>query len=112
MVGPPGWLPSKCDQSKRSLDRRFHPSLGYRTTGRLRAHSLPARRWPAADVHRQIRRPVGDPPDAILLVSDALTRLNRRRVYEFADEHRLPATYERANYVPEGGLSSCSPDLD
>jgi putative tryptophan/tyrosine transport system substrate-binding protein len=53
-----------------------------------------------------------DPPDAILLVSDALTRLNRRRVYEFAEKHRLPATYERANYVREGGLSSYSPDLD
>src|SRR5258706_2059911 len=59
MVGPRGWLPSKCDQSKRSRDRRFHPGLGYRTTSRLRAHSLPARRWPAADVHQQIRRPVG-----------------------------------------------------
>src|SRR5262245_1607330 len=53
-----------------------------------------------------------DPPDAILMVSDALTRLNRQRVYEFAAEHRLPATYERANYVREGRLSSFSPDLD
>ena len=53
-----------------------------------------------------------DPPDALLLVSDALTRLNRLRVYEFVDKHRLPATYERANYVREGGLSSYSPDLD
>jgi putative ABC transport system substrate-binding protein len=33
-------------------------------------------------------------------------------VYEFAAEHRLPATYERANYVREGGLSSISPDID
>jgi putative ABC transport system substrate-binding protein len=49
---------------------------------------------------------VRDPPDAILMVSDALTGLHRRRVYEFAAEHRLPATYERANYVSEGGLSS------
>src|SRR5262249_23433278 len=55
---------------------------------------------------------VRDPPDAILMVSDALTRLNRRRVYEFAAEHRLPTTYERANYVHEGGLSAYSPDLD
>jgi putative ABC transport system substrate-binding protein len=55
---------------------------------------------------------VRDPPDALLLVSDALTRLNRQRVYEFVDKHRLPATYERANYVREGGLSSYSPDLD
>jgi putative ABC transport system substrate-binding protein len=53
-----------------------------------------------------------DPPDAILMVSDALTGLNRRRVYEFAAENRLPATYERGNYVREGGLSSYSPDLD
>jgi putative tryptophan/tyrosine transport system substrate-binding protein len=55
---------------------------------------------------------VRDPPDAILMVSDELTFLNRRRVYEFAAEHRLPGTYERANYVHDGGLSSYSPDLD
>ena len=55
---------------------------------------------------------VRDPPDAILMVSDALTRLNRRRVYEFAAEHRLPTTYERAAYVREGGLSALGPDLD
>jgi putative tryptophan/tyrosine transport system substrate-binding protein len=53
-----------------------------------------------------------DPPDAILMVSDALTALNRRRVYEFAAEHRLPATYERGSYVREGGLTSYGPDLD
>ena len=33
-------------------------------------------------------------------------------VYEFAAEHRLPTTYERGNYVREGGLSAYSPDLD
>ena len=55
---------------------------------------------------------VRDPPDAILMVADALTGLNRRRVYEFAAEHRVPATYERASFVREGGLSSYSPDLD
>src|SRR5499427_8585861 len=55
---------------------------------------------------------VRDPPDAILMISDALTRLNRRRVYEFAAEHRLPTTYELGNYVRDGGLSAYSPDLD
>src|ERR1700722_8431025 len=50
--------------------------------------------------------------DALLMVSDDLTFLNRRRVYEFAAEHRLPATYERAIHVRDGGLSSLSPDLD
>jgi putative tryptophan/tyrosine transport system substrate-binding protein len=33
-------------------------------------------------------------PDAILMVSDALTSLNRKRVFEFAAAHRLPAIYE------------------
>ena len=55
---------------------------------------------------------VREPPDALLMVSDELTFLNRQRVYEFAAEHRLPATYERANYVHDGGLSSLTPDLD
>ena len=55
---------------------------------------------------------VRDPPDALLMVSDDLTFLNRRRVYEFAAEHRLPTTYELGNYVRDGGLSSLGPDLD
>jgi ABC-type uncharacterized transport system substrate-binding protein len=53
-----------------------------------------------------------DPPDAILMVTDALTALNRRRVYEFAAAHRLPATYEREIFVREGGLTSYGPDLN
>jgi putative ABC transport system substrate-binding protein len=55
---------------------------------------------------------VRDPPDALLMVSDDLTFLNRRRVHEFAAEHRLPTTYELENYVRDGGLSSLGPDLD
>src|SRR5215470_13713303 len=49
---------------------------------------------------------VRDPPDALLMVADELTFLNRRRVHEFAAEHRLPTTYELGNYVRDGGLSS------
>ena len=33
-------------------------------------------------------------PDAILMVSDSLTLLNRKRVIDFAAEHRVPAIYE------------------
>ena len=40
-----------------------------------------------------------DVPDAILMVSDALTILNRKRVFEFAAAHRLPAIYEDDRYV-------------
>jgi putative tryptophan/tyrosine transport system substrate-binding protein len=51
-----------------------------------------------------------DPPDAILMVSDALTTLNRKRVFEFAAAHRLPAIYEYDYLVRDGGLMSYGPD--
>jgi putative tryptophan/tyrosine transport system substrate-binding protein len=53
-----------------------------------------------------------DPPDAILMVSDALTTLNRKRVFEFAAAHRLPAIYEYDYLVRDGGLMSYGPDDD
>jgi len=53
-----------------------------------------------------------DMPDAILMVSDALTSLNRKRVFEFAAAHRLPAIYENDLYVRDGGLMSYGPDLN
>lgn len=52
----------------------------------------------------------GEPPDAILMVSDALTALNRKRVYEYAAARRLPAIYESDNYVRDGGLMSYGAD--
>ena len=51
-----------------------------------------------------------DPPDAILMVSDALTVLNRKRVFNYADNHRLPAIYESDPYVTDGGLMSYGAD--
>ena len=51
-------------------------------------------------------------PDAILMVSDSLTILNRKRVFEFAAAHRLPAIYEFESLVRDGGLMSYAPDLD
>jgi putative tryptophan/tyrosine transport system substrate-binding protein len=53
-----------------------------------------------------------DMPDAILMVTDALTLLNRKRVFEFAAAHRLPAIYEFDFLVRDGGLMSYGPDLD
>ena len=49
-------------------------------------------------------------PDAILMVSDALTLLNRQRVIDFAAEHRLPAIYEADPIVRDGGLMSYGAD--
>ena len=53
-----------------------------------------------------------DRPDAILMVSDSLTTLNRKRVFTFAAAHQLPAIYEWDYIVREGGLMSYAPDLD
>ena len=50
-----------------------------------------------------------DRPDAILMVSDALTMLNRKRVVEFATANRLPTIYETAAPVRDGGLMSYGP---
>jgi putative ABC transport system substrate-binding protein len=51
-----------------------------------------------------------DMPEAILMVSDSLTLLNRKRVIDFAAEHRLPAIYETDDIVREGGLMSYGAD--
>jgi putative tryptophan/tyrosine transport system substrate-binding protein len=52
-----------------------------------------------------------DMPDGILMVADALTTLNRKRVFDFAAAHRLPAIYEYDFLVHDGGLMSYGPDL-
>ena len=52
-----------------------------------------------------------EPPDAILMVSDSLTSLNRKRVFEYAAAHRLPAIYEYDSLAREGGLMSYGADL-
>jgi len=50
-------------------------------------------------------------PDAILMVSDALTSLNRKRVMEFAAANSLPAIYEFSSLVRDGGLMSYGPNV-
>ena len=49
-------------------------------------------------------------PDAILMVSDALTVLNRKRIMEFAAANKLPAIYEFSALVRDGGLMSYGPN--
>jgi putative tryptophan/tyrosine transport system substrate-binding protein len=51
-------------------------------------------------------------PDALFLVTDALTLLNRKRVIDFALAHRIPAMYEFAGLVRDGGLMSYGADFD
>jgi putative tryptophan/tyrosine transport system substrate-binding protein len=52
-----------------------------------------------------------NPPDAIFMVADALTTLNRKRVFDYAGAHHIPALYEFPN-VHDGGLMSYGTDLN
>ena len=52
-----------------------------------------------------------DKPDAILMVADALTGLNRKRVFDYAMAQRLPAIYELDFFAREGGLMSYGADM-
>lgn len=49
-------------------------------------------------------------PDGILMVTDVLTLLNRKRVLEFAAAQKIPAICEVDNLVREGGLMSYGAD--
>ncbi len=49
-------------------------------------------------------------PDGLLMVADSLTFLNRKRVFEFAAAHRLPALYENDAFSRDDGLISYEPD--
>src|SRR5579862_571147 len=51
-----------------------------------------------------------DPPDAILMVTDSLTLLNRKRVFDYAAKHNLPAIYEQDFMTRDGGLMSYGAD--
>jgi putative ABC transport system substrate-binding protein len=54
----------------------------------------------------------GRRPDAMFLVADALTNVNRKQFIDFAAANRIPAMYESSLIVREGGLMSygSSPD--
>jgi putative tryptophan/tyrosine transport system substrate-binding protein len=51
-------------------------------------------------------------PDAMFLVADALTNVNRKRFIEFAATQRIPAMYETDLLVREGGLMSYGPSIE
>ena len=51
-----------------------------------------------------------DKPDGIMMVTDILTILNRKRVFDYAAAHRLPAIYEFDFLAKDGGLMAYGPD--
>lgn len=51
-------------------------------------------------------------PDAVFLVSNALTNINRKRILDFVAEQHIPAMYEFGYYVQDGGFISYGPNFD
>jgi len=49
-------------------------------------------------------------PDALMMLTDAFTNLNRQRVLDFVKEHQIPAMYEFGVVVQAGGLISYGSD--
>jgi putative ABC transport system substrate-binding protein len=50
-------------------------------------------------------------PDAMMMVTDALTVLNRQRIMDYAATHRIPVVYEYGYLVQAGGLMSYGGDM-
>ena len=48
-------------------------------------------------------------PDALFVITDPLTQLNRNHLVELATKSRLPAMYENSPYVEAGGLMAYGP---
>jgi len=63
--------------------------------------------FPAAFSAMEHRR-----PDAVFVVSDALTAGNRKKLIEFATANRIPSMYEQSGNVQDGGLMSYGYSFD
>ena len=48
-------------------------------------------------------------PDALFVITDPLTQLNRKQLVGLATKSRLPAMYENSPYVDDGGLMAYGP---
>ena len=47
---------------------------------------------------------------ALAVISSPLVSSNRKQIADRAEKHRLPAIYQRGDYVASGGLMSYGPD--
>ena len=64
------------------------------------------------DIDAALSKMARERPDAVFVVSDALTNINRKRILEFAATNHVPAMYEFGFYVQDGGLMSYGPNID
>lgn len=65
------------------------------------------------DIDRAFEAMARDRPDAVLVIAEALTIANRRRIYDFAAVNRLPVLYDENRFLlHDGGLMFYGPDDD
>jgi len=64
------------------------------------------------DIDAALSNMTRERPDALFLVADSLTIVNRKRIIDFAATHHIPAMYEMSLYVHDGGLMSYGPNMD
>src|SRR5262245_35031079 len=65
------------------------------------------------DIDRAFEAIARDRPDAVLVIAEALTIANRRRIYDFAAVNRLPVLYDENRFLlHDGGLMFYGPDDD
>ena len=66
----------------------------------------------ADDIDAALAAMARERPDAVFLVSNALTNVNRKRILDFVATQHIPAMYEFGFYVEDGGLMSYGPNFD
>jgi ABC-type uncharacterized transport system substrate-binding protein len=65
-----------------------------------------------ADFDRAFREATNARAEAVIVVSSRLMTLNRQRIIDFAEKHRLPLASGWGPWANGGGLLSYGPDLD
>ena len=65
------------------------------------------------DIDRAFERMARDKPDALLVIAEALTVSNRRRIFDFGITNRIPVLYDENGFlIRDGGLMFYGPDDD
>lgn len=98
------------NENDRGMTLRYHQieTAGHTLGINIQAHAI---RRPE-DFDAAFAAMMRERPDAIFIVSDMLTSVNRKRIIDFAAAQRIPAMYEDGRYVQDGGLLSYGPSID
>ena len=63
------------------------------------------------DLESAFQAAIGEAPDALSTLPDAITLTYRSRIIDFAAKHRLPAAYAFRDIAEDGGLMVYGPNL-